>query len=61
MMQNPWTLDKDEVPDDAGVRQSYGGMKVVGALLWGSLFVFLGLLVVTDAAAQDLGDITKYK
>lgn len=56
-MQNPWTLDTDEVPDDAGVRQSSGGMKIIGAILWGSLFALVGMLVVTDAVTQNLKEL----
>lgn len=58
-MQNPWDLDGDEIPDDAGIGQSSRGTTLLGTVLWASLLALLGLLVTTDAATQSLGDLLR--
>ena len=53
-MKNPWNLEPDEVPDDAGIGRSDDGVRVLSTILWGNLLVVVGLLLVTDTATRSL-------
>lgn len=54
-MQNPWSLDDDDIPTDPSVRSRNRRLRIVGFLVWGLVIGSLAVVVVSDTSELTAG------
>lgn len=47
-MQNPWSLDDDDIPTDPSARSRNRRLRIIGVGLWGLVIGSLAVVVVSD-------------